>query len=44
MARDEILEACVRDELLDLGVDLDSAEESLAVMRDQGMFDVPDWT
>ena len=41
---DEILEACARDELLDLGMDEDSAEEAIAVMRDEGMFDVADWT
>ena len=40
---DEILEACARDELLDLGMDEDSAAEALAVMREEGMFDVPDW-
>jgi hypothetical protein len=39
--RDEVLEAVVRDELADLGMDEDSIAESLAVMRDQGMFDVP---
>lgn len=39
---DEILEACARDELRDLGIDEDSIAESLATMRDQGMFDVPD--
>ena len=40
---DEILEACARDELLDLGMDEDSVEEAIAVMRDEGMFDVADW-
>ena len=40
--RDEILEAVVRDELRDLGLDEDSVAESLATMREQGMFDVPD--
>ena len=40
---DEVLKACVRDELRDLGLDEDSVDESLAAMRDQGMFDVPDW-
>jgi hypothetical protein len=40
---DEILEACARDELRDLGLDDDEVAESLAAMRDQGMFDVPDW-
>jgi hypothetical protein len=42
--RDEILEAVVRDELRDLGLDEDAVDESLATMREQGMFDVPDWT
>lgn len=41
---DEILEAVVRDELRDLGLDEDTVAESLAAMRDQGMFDVPEWT
>ena len=41
---DEILEACARDELRDLGMDEDSVGEALATMRDQGMFDVPEWT
>lgn len=41
---DEILEACARDELRDLGIDEDSIAESLATMRDQGMFDVPDYS
>ena len=40
---DEILEACARDELRDLGMDEDSVGEALATMRDQGMFDVPEW-
>jgi len=40
---DEILEACARDELLDLGMDEDSVEEAIAVMRDEGMLDVADW-
>jgi hypothetical protein len=39
--RDEILEAVVRDELRGLGVDEDSVGESLAAMRDQGMFGYP---
>jgi predicted GNAT family acetyltransferase len=39
---DEILEAVVRDELRDQGLDEDEVAESLATMRDQGMFDVPD--
>ena len=41
--RDEILEAVVRDELRDQGLDEDSVDEALATMRDRGMFDVPDW-
>ena len=41
---DEILAACVRDELRDLGMDEDSVDEALATMRDQGRFDVPEWT
>jgi hypothetical protein len=41
--RDEILEAVTRDELRDLGLDDDEIAESLAAMRDEGMFDVPDW-
>jgi hypothetical protein len=40
---DEILEAEVRDQLRDQGLDDDSIAESLAVMRDEGMFDVPAW-
>jgi len=32
--RDEILEAVVRDELRDLGIDDDSVGESLAIMRE----------
>jgi hypothetical protein len=39
--RDEVLEACARDELRDLGLDEDCVAESLATMRDQGMFDMP---
>jgi hypothetical protein len=39
---DDILEACARDELRDLGLDEDSVAEALATMRDQGMFEVPD--
>ena len=41
---DEILEACARDELRDLGLDEDAVAESLATMREQGMFNLPDWT
>jgi hypothetical protein len=42
--RDETLEAEVADQLRDQGLDDDSVDESLAVMRDSGMFDVPEWT
>lgn len=42
--RDEILEAVTRGELLEQGLDEDSADEAIATMRDQGMFNVPDWT
>jgi hypothetical protein len=38
--RDEILEAEVRDQLADQGLDEDSVRESLAVMRDEGLFDI----
>ena len=38
--RDEILEAEVREQLTDQGLDEDSVRESLAVMRDEGMFDI----
>ena len=41
--RDEILEAVIRDELRDQGLDEDSVAASIAVMRDEGMFDVQDW-
>jgi len=41
---DEILEAEVRDQLRDQGMDDDSVEAALADMHDNGMFDVPDWT
>lgn len=41
---DEILEAEARDQLRDQGLDEDSVDESLAVMRERGMFDVPEWT
>jgi predicted GNAT family acetyltransferase len=40
---DEILEAEVRDQLRDQGLDDDSIDESLATMRDEGMFNVPAW-
>ncbi len=42
--RDEILEQEAREQLRDQGLDEDSVSEALAVMRDEGMFDVPDWT
>ena len=41
---DEILEVEVRDQLRDQGLDEDSVAESIAVMRDEGIFDAPDWT
>ena len=41
---DEILEQEAREQLQEQGFDEDSVAESIAVMRDQGMFDVPDWT
>ena len=41
---DEVLEAVVRDELRDLGLCEDEVDDALATMRDEGMFDVPDWT
>lgn len=44
MADDEVLEAEAREQLRDLGIDEDSIDEAVAVMRDQGMFAVPgDW-
>ena len=42
--RDEVLEAVVRDELRDLGMCEYEIDDALGTMRDQGMFDVPDWT
>ena len=42
--RDEILEACARDELRDLGMCEYEIDQALAVMRDEGVFDVPEWT
>ena len=39
---DEVLEAEVRDQLRDQGLDDDGAEMALAAMRDEGMFDVPE--
>ncbi len=41
---DEILEQEAREQLREQGLDEDSVDEALAVMRDEGMFDVPDWT
>ena len=41
---DEILEACARDELRDLGMCEYEIDQALAEMRDQGMFGVPEWT
>ena len=41
--RDEVLEAVVRDELRDLGMCEYEVDDALETMRDQGMFDVPDW-
>lgn len=38
--RDEVLEAEVRDQLGDQGIDEDSADEAMAAMRDEGMFDI----
>jgi hypothetical protein len=35
---DEVLEAVVRDELTDLGLDEDSAGMTIEAMRDEGMF------
>lgn len=40
---DDILEAEVRDQLRDQGLCEYEVDDALAVMRDQGMFDVPDW-
>jgi hypothetical protein len=39
---DEVLEAVVRDELRDLGLDGDEVNESILNMRDAGIFEVPD--
>ena len=44
MARDEILEVEAREQLQEQGLDEESVSEALAVMRVEGMFDVPDWT
>jgi len=45
MAYDEILEQEAREQLCDQGLDEESVAESIAVMRDEGMFDVPEeWT
>lgn len=43
MAYDEILEVEAREQLRDQGLDDDSIDEAVAVMRDEGMFTVPDW-
>ncbi len=40
--RDEVLEAEVRDQYRDLGLDEDSTAEALSAARDAGMFDVRD--
>jgi hypothetical protein len=45
MAHDEILEQEAREQLQDQGVDGESITETLAGMKDAGMFEVPDdWT
>lgn len=41
---DEILEGEVRAVLRDQGLDGDDLDMAVAVMRDEGQFDVPDWT
>ncbi len=41
---DEILEAEVRDQLRDQGLTEYEVDDALSVMRDNGVFDVPDWT
>lgn len=41
--RDEVLEAEVRDQYRDLGLDEDSVREAMATARDAGMFEVRDW-
>ena len=41
---DEILEAEVRDQYRDLGLDEDSIAAALEAARDAGMFNVPDRT
>ena len=41
--RDEILEAEVRDQYRDLGLNEDSVAEAISAARDAGMFDVQDW-
>ena len=41
---DEILEAEVRATLRDQGLTEYELDDAIAVMRDEGMFDVPEWT
>lgn len=40
--RDEMLEVCARDELSDLGMCEYEIDQALAIMRGEGMFDIPD--
>jgi hypothetical protein len=42
MAHDEMLEIEAREQLQDQGVDGESIIETLAAMKDAGMFEVPD--
>lgn len=44
MAHDEVLMAVVRDELRDLGLTEYEVDDAFETMRDNGMFDVPEWT
>jgi hypothetical protein len=41
---DEILEQEAREQLRDQGLDDESVAKSIAAMREEGMFDVPEWT
>jgi hypothetical protein len=41
--RDEVLEAEVRDQLRDQGLDEDGIDMTIVVMRDEGIFDVPEY-
>lgn len=41
--RDEVLMAEVRDQYRDLGMCEYEVDDALGVMRDEGMFDVPQW-